>query len=61
MKEQITITKEIEVNGNYCEQSCDGCIVDFPKAECSIFNYVLELKDGKVMRCSACLKASGME
>ena len=61
MKEQITITKEIETNGNYCEQSCEGCIVDHPIAECSIFNYNLELKDGKVLRCVKCLNASGIE
>lgn len=61
MKEIITITKEIEVNGNHCEPSCDGCIVDYPTAECGIFHCNIELKDGKILRCRACLKASGME
>jgi len=57
MKEIISVEKEIETNGKYCEQSCDGCIVD----ECTIFNYVLELEDGKLLRCVKCLNASGKE
>ena len=61
MKEIISVEKEIEVDGNYCEQTCEGCIVDYPIAECGIFNYVLKIEEGKVLRCVKCLKASGIE
>ena len=61
MKEMIKVEKEIETDGKYCNQSCDGYIVDYPVAECGIFNYALGLLNGKVLRCSACLKASGIE
>jgi len=59
MKELISVKKEIETDGKYCLSTCDGCIVDSPVDECSIFNYALNLSGGKVLRCEKCLKASG--
>ena len=61
MKEKIMVEKEIETDGKYCKHSCEGCIPDYLVAECGIFNYALKLEDVKVLRCSACLKASGIE
>jgi hypothetical protein len=58
MKELIKVKKEIETDGKYCLPECDGCIVDFPVAECAIFNYALKLEDGKVLRCEKCITAS---
>ena len=59
MKELIRVEREIEVDGKYCSPECEGCIVDYPVAECAIFQYALKLEDGKVLRCEKCLKASG--
>ena len=61
MKEIISVEKEIETDGKFCNPNCENCIVDYPIAECAIFNYNLELKDGKVLRCVKCLAASGKE
>ena len=60
MKEIISVEKEIETDGKYCEQSCDGCVVDYPIAECGVFYCVLYLSDGNVLRCVKCLEASGI-
>ena len=59
MKEIISVKKEIETDGKYCLPTCDGCIVDYPVAECAIFQYALKIEEGKVLRCEKCIKASG--
>ena len=61
MRETITVEKEIETDGKYCEIACEWCVPDVEVAECGLFHYSLKIEEGKVLRCIACLRASGIE